>query len=91
MLGGIDYTAIFSAIVAGIISIGAVTLFLKNNMPVISKWIALAKDAVETLDDISKALEPDATGKVELTTAEIEEIKADVVQFKMALAAAMAK
>ncbi len=86
-----DYTAIGSAIISGIISIGAITLFLKNNMPGITKWVALAKDAVETLDDISEALSPDKDGKVELTPEEIEKIKKDVVNFKVALAAALAK
>lgn len=86
-----DYTAITTAIISGVLSIGAVTAFLVKVMPKISGWIALAKDAVETLNDISIALNPDSTGKVELTTEEIAKINADALAFKIQLFALLGK
>lgn len=81
-----DYTAIGTAIVSGLLSIGAVSLWLSKSMPKISGWTVLAKDAVETITDISLALSPDpVTGKVELTAEEIAKINADVVAFRAQL------
>lgn len=86
-----DYQAIVMAIVTGILGIGAVSLWLSKTMPKISGWIALAKDAVETINDISQALTPDSTGKVELTADEISKINGDAVAFKTQLAVLLGK
>lgn len=81
-----DYTAIATAIIGGLLGLSGVALFLGKWMPVLGKWIALAKDGVETINDISTALQPDAAGKVELTPEEIAKINADAVAFKQQLA-----
>lgn len=87
----VDWTAIIAATITGLLSIGAISIFLKNNMPEIAKWVALAKDAIETLSDISQALAPDVNGKVDLTPEEIAKINLDVAQFKVDLAKALGK
>lgn len=82
-----DLTAIVVGIIAAVTSIGGVAIWLKNTMPTISKWTALAKDAVETINDVSVALSPDPiTGKVELTAEEITKINADAISLKQQLA-----
>ncbi len=87
-----DYTAIGAALITGLLSIASIALFLKNNMPGVIKWVVLAKDAVETLNDISVALNPDpTTGIVELTTEEVTKIKSDAAKFKTDLALALGK
>lgn len=86
-----DYTAIGASIITGLASIGAVAVFLKNFMPKFTKWVALAKDAVETISDISNALLPDSNGKVELTQEEITKITMDAAKFKADLAVLLAK
>lgn len=80
-----DYTAIATAIIGGLLGLGGVSMFLGKYMPLISKWTSLAKDAIETINDITEALEPDATGKVELTPEEIAKINADAIEFKKQL------
>lgn len=80
-----DYQAIIAAIVTGILGIGAVSVWIIKVMPKISGWITLAKDAVETINDVSLALNPDVNGKIELTTEEINKIKADALLFKAQL------
>lgn len=88
----IDYTAIIGMIIMGVLSIGAVAAFLKSNMPKVEPWVALSKDAVETLADLAKALEPDpTTGKVELTPTEIAQLNADAAAFKVQLNTALGK
>lgn len=87
-----DYTAIGTAIVSGVISIAAVSMWLSKVMPKVSGWTVLAKDAVETITDISLALTPDPiTGKVEITKEEIAKINADVVAFRAQLAVLIGK
>lgn len=81
-----DYTALVAAIVTGLVSIGGIAMWLGKVMPKISGWIALAKDGVETINDISIALTPDADGKIELTKEEIAKINADAINFKTQLA-----
>lgn len=81
-----DYMAIATAIIGGLLGLSGVALFLGKWMPILSKWVALAKDGVETLNDISVALQPDAAGKVELSPEEITRINADAVEFKKQLA-----
>lgn len=83
----IDYTAIGTALVTALVSIAGISMFLKNNMPKVEPWVALSKDAIETLEDVAKALTPDpTTGKVELTPEEIAQLTADVNNFKVQLA-----
>jgi hypothetical protein len=77
-----DWTAIVSVIVTGIIGIGAVSVFLKKYMPAVAKWAMIAKDATETLADLADALKDGA-----LTSAEIEKLKADIVHFQSLLKA----
>lgn len=81
-----DWTAIITAIISGLLSITAISVFLAKFMPKISGWAVLAKDAVETLADVSEALKPDVDGKVELTAVEVAKINADVNTFKVQLA-----
>ncbi len=81
-----DWTAIVASLVSGVVAIGAVSLFLTKYMPKITKYAMLAKDAVETVNDIALALSPDADGKVELTSDEIAKIKIDAIQFQKDLA-----
>lgn len=81
-----DYTAIAMAIIGGLLGIVGVAVWLNKYMPTINKWVALAKDGVETINDISQALQPDSTGKVELTEDEITKINADAIAFKQQLA-----
>lgn len=83
--GGIDWTAISMALISGLLSVGAIGVFLARYMPMVIKYATLAKDAVETLNDIAAALKPDANGKVELTPQEIDEIKADAEKFQIDL------
>lgn len=80
-----DYTAIITAVVSGVVSIGAVATWLGKVMPFITKYATIAKDAVETLADVADALKPDVNGKVELTPEEIAKLTADVANFKLAL------
>lgn len=86
-----DWTAVATSIIAGVVSIGGVGIFLAKYMPKISAWTALAKDGVETIDDISEALKPDSTGKVELTPDEIKKINEDAIKFKTQLAILLGK
>lgn len=86
-----DYQAIAVAIVSGVLGIGGVSVFLGKFIPKIVGWVALAKDAVETINDISQALNPDTNGKIELTSDEIKKINDDAVAFKSKLSALLAK
>lgn len=86
-----DWTAIIGMAFTGLLSIGAVALFLRNNMPKVEPWVALSKDAVETLADVSKALEPDADGKITLTPEEIAKLNTDVEIFKIQFNLAMGR
>lgn len=86
-----DITAVIAAVVTGILGIGGIAVFFGKYMPVFAKWVALAKDAVETLNDISVALSPDDKGKVELTADEITKINTDVAAFKTQLAVLIGK
>lgn len=86
-----DYQAIITAIITGIVGIGGISIWLGKVMPKLSAWIALAKDAVETINDISQALIPDSTGKVELTSDEIAKINADAISFKTQLGILLGK
>lgn len=83
-----DYTAIATAVVSGVLGIGAVAVWLGKVVPKVAKYAGIAKDAVETLSDLADALKPDpATGKVELTPEEIAKLNADIAAFKLALKA----
>lgn len=87
-----DYQTIVTAVVTAVLSISAVSVFLGKFIPKISGWVALAKDGVETINDISQALNPDPlTGKIELTPEEIAKINSDASSFKSKLAALLAK
>lgn len=81
-----DWTAIGVSVLSGILAIGAVATFMAKYMPTVTKWATLAKDAVETLSDLSSAL-----AKGPLTPDVITKLEADVAQFKLDLAVALAK
>lgn len=81
-----DWTTIITSIIIAISSIGAVVAFNSKNMPSIAKWITLAKDAVETLSDLSSSL-----AKGALTSAEIAQLQTDVTQFQADLKLALGK
>lgn len=81
-----DWTAIVISIITGVLSIGAVLAWNVKNMPSISKWVTIAKDAVETLSDLSTSLSKGA-----LTSDEIAKLQSDVVQFKADLNIALGK
>lgn len=76
-----DYTTIAVSIVSGVLSIGAVAAFMAKYMPAITKWAMVAKDAVETLADVSAAL-----AKGPITADELAKLQADVTKFKIDLA-----
>lgn len=77
-----DWTALATSIVSGILGIGAVAAFMAKYMPAVTKWATVAKDAVETLSDVADALKD---GK--LSDDEIAKLKADVAAFQAALKA----
>ena len=81
-----DYTAIAGMIITGLASISAVSISIGKVLPVITKYVKIAKDAVETLSDVADALKPDADGKINITPDEIAKITADVNAFRIALA-----
>jgi hypothetical protein len=81
-----DWTTLAVSIVSGILGIGAVATFMAKYMPAVSKWVTIAKDAVETLSDVSASL-----AKGPLTSAEITQLQADVTQFRADLATALGK
>lgn len=81
-----DWTALGVSVLSGILGITAVATFTAKYMPTVTKWATLAKDAVETLSDLSAAL-----AKGPLTAAEITQLEADVQSFKTDLAVALAK
>lgn len=81
-----DWTTLAVSIVSGILGIGAVAAFMAKYMPTVSRWVTIAKDAVETLSDVSSSL-----AKGPLTSAEITQLQADVTQFKADLAIALGK
>lgn len=78
----LDLTAIIAAVAGGILSIGAVAVFMGKYMPTVIKYATLAKDAIETLSDVAAALKD---GK--LTAEEIAEIQKDIADFKAQLKA----
>jgi hypothetical protein len=75
-----DYTAIVTAIISGVLGIGAVAAFMAKYMPAVAKWAMVAKDATETLSDLADALKDGA-----LTADEIAKLKADVIAFQAAI------
>lgn len=75
-----DYTAIGTAIVSGVLGIGAVGAFMAKYMPMVTKWAMIAKDAVETLSDVSDALKDG-----NLTVEEVNKLKEDIVKLKIDL------
>lgn len=87
-----DYTAIVMGVVSFVLGIVGISAFMSKNMPKVEPWVALSKDAVETLDDLAKALQPDpTTGKVELTPEEIARLTADAEGFKVQFALCLGK
>ena len=72
-----DWTAIATAVISGVLSIGAVSLFLKNNMGKVAKYAMVAKDAVETLADLADSLKDGA-----LSADEISKLKLDIALFQ---------
>lgn len=72
-----DYTAVAMAVISALLSIGVVSVFLAKYMPQVLKYAMIAKDATETLADVAAALKDG-----NLTQAEIDEIKADVIKFQ---------
>lgn len=81
-----DWTTIGVSILTGVLSISAVAVFMTKYMPTVTKWATLAKDAVETLADLSADL-----AKGTLTADEIAQLEKDVATFKTDLAVALAK
>lgn len=81
-----DWTTLAISVVSAVLGITAVATFMTKYMPGVTKWATLAKDAVETLSDVSSAL-----AKGPLTAAEITQLQADVAQFKTDLTLALAK
>ncbi len=75
-----DLTAIITAVVTGLCSIGAITVFLKKYMPAVAKWAMIAKDAVETLSDLADALKDGV-----LSVDEMKKLQDDVTHFKQLL------
>lgn len=86
-----DINSIIAAVVGIALGLGGVAAFLAKWMPKVSGWIALAKDGVETINDISVALQPDINGKVELTAEEIAKINVDAIAFKAKLNSLLGK
>lgn len=75
-----DFTAIGASIVTGILSISAVGLAVSKFATKSSKYIMIAKDAVETLSDIADALKDG-----QLSADEITKLKTDVASFQASL------
>lgn len=87
-----DYYAIAASIITGILSIGAVGLFIKKNLPKVIMWVTVITKAFNLIDDLLEAIEPDpTTGKIELTTAEIDKLKQDAINLKAQWNAVWAK
>lgn len=81
-----NWETIGLSLLGALLSIGAVATWMAKIMPNVTKWSILAKDAVETISDLSAAL-----AKGPLTADEITKLQADAAQFKMDLAVALAK
>ena len=81
-----NWTAIATSLISGVLGISAVAAFMAKYMPTVTKWVTIAKDAVETLTDVSASL---AAGP--LTAAEITKLQADVAQFQADLKTALGK
>lgn len=81
-----NWESIVVTVGGALLSIGAVSAFCIKYMGNATKWIVIAKDAVETLTDISSDLSKGA-----LTADQITKIEADVAQFRQDLAVALAK
>lgn len=81
-----DWTTVAISVVGAAMSIGIIATFMAKYMPTVSKWSTLAKDAIETLADLSGDL-----AKGPLTADEIVKLQADVAQFKTDLAMALNK
>lgn len=81
-----NWETIAVSIAGAILSIGAVSAFCIKYMGNATKWIVLAKDAVETLSDLSGDL-----AKGTLTADQITKLQSDITQFKQDLAVALAK
>lgn len=72
-----DWTTLVASIITGILSIGAVAVFMAKYMPAVTKWATIAKDAVETLSDVADALK-DAN----LSADELAKLKQDIANFQ---------
>lgn len=81
-----NWETIAISITGAVLSIGVIASFMAKYMPAVTKWSTLAKDAVETLSDVSSSL-----AKGPLTPEEITQLENDVAQFKTDLAVALAK
>lgn len=78
-----DVNAITAAILTGILSIGAIGMAIKKYLPVILNWLTIITKSFNLIDDLLEAIEPDpATGKIEITAAEIEKMKGDAIALK---------
>lgn len=77
-----NYTAILASIMTGVLSIGAIGLFLKKNLPMIVKWVTVLNKAFALIDDLIESIEPNVDGKIDLTKEEIEKLKNDAILLK---------
>lgn len=75
-----DWTAIGTGVVSGVLGIGAVSLFLSKTLPKILKYVNVANDALKLAKDAITALEDKSVTPEEivLLKADYEQIKADL-------------
>ena len=77
-----DYSQLVLAIVGGLLGIGGIGAAVSKFLTNYTKYVMLAKDAVETLADVADALKDG-----QLTADEVTKVKADILKFKADLAA----
>lgn len=77
-----DITEIAVPLVTGILSIGTVSAFVAKYVTKIVKYVRLAADAINALDNLSEALQD---GMID--AGELEKVKASVAKFKADLKA----
>lgn len=80
-----DWTQIGAWAGGLILSIGAVTIFIKKYIGKAKKVIAIATEALNIVNDTIIAVEPDADGKITVTAQEVADITEHVKKFKEAL------
>lgn len=75
-----NLTDVIVPVVTAILSIGTVSAFVARYVTKISKYIRLAADAINTLNNVSTALEDG-----QLTVPEMDQLKKDIEKFKIDL------